>query len=73
MAGLYYDIKIIGRCVIAGDIVTADFSGSGFEMNLNIAGGDVKLVFLPDKICIWLFMLMENWWIVHISKAVNRL
>lgn len=49
MAGLYYDIKIIGRCVIAGDIVTADFSGSGFEMNLNIAGGDVKLDFFAGQ------------------------
>ncbi len=45
MAGIFHDVKIIGRCIIQDTSVTADFSGCGFEANLKINSGDVKLSF----------------------------
>lgn len=45
MAGIFHDVKIIGRCIILDTAVTADFSGSGFEANLKVNSGDVKLSF----------------------------
>jgi len=45
MAGIFHDVKIIGRCIIQDTAVTADFSASGFEANLKVNSGDVKLNF----------------------------
>lgn len=45
MAGIFHDVKIIGRCIIQNTSVTADFSGCGFEANLRVNSGKVKLHF----------------------------
>lgn len=51
MAGLYYDVKMIGRCSIIDTQVTVDFSAGGFEMNLRSNGGDFVLEYKTQYNC----------------------
>ena len=56
-AGLYEDVKWIGRTMQVGTGMTADWSCAGFEMNLWAAGGEFRVYYEAGYKCYFAFFV----------------